>query len=95
MNETLLPLLQKSLPPSYGPVLVRLDDAALEAVLLAIIEAIPEKKLPEFEAALGLSNPRVLEAFLRHEVPGFDGIVKNTLGSIGKDAHEIGALLES
>lgn len=91
----LVPAFRKNIPKEYSGTLDRLHEVALEAILIRIIESIPEEKIPELEAALMLSDSRVLEGFLANEVPNLSFIVNETLGEMQEEATDIISILES
>ncbi len=86
---------RQHIPEEYRGALMRLDDVALEALLLRIVEALPEDKLHEFETALSLSDSRVLGAFLTSEVPHLHSLLQETVGSLQKGAQGMIDVIES
>lgn len=95
MTTLLSSAFKKNIPQGYDTSLERLDDVVLETILLRLVEALPEEKLPEFEAALSLSDSRVLEGFLANEVPNLRYIVSETLSELEHGAVGMISILES
>jgi Protein of unknown function (DUF5663) len=95
MISILLPVFQKGVPKEYGAALEHLDDVVLEAILVRLVETLPEEKLGDFEAALQLSDSGVLEAFLENEVPNLTYLVQETLEELQQGASTMISALES
>ncbi len=66
-----------------------IQEEALRTVAIAILEALPEKTLPELKDHLEHDSAEGLELFLRTHVPHFEHVVQKSLVQLKEHLKEI------
>ena len=92
MNTHLANLITSLSPEKGRELLNAYGAAALDTIVVAILEALPEEKVDEFYRIAKINDPEAFDEFLHDAIPGLDDMLAEEMARFSREADGLAAL---